>query len=133
MKENEKIIRVVSALDLYVTEEIRKKRVDSGLSQSALSVEMGFSDKLVGNIENPSLPAKYSIRHVNLAAKYFKCNLIDFLPPEGFLKDDLVRITVEKKWKKDSNEIDRKIPVITKTESLTKAEISEYNRKRQKS
>lgn len=132
MKENEKIVRIVSSVDLYVIDEIRKKREKSKISQSALSVEMGFSDKLVGNIENPSLPAKYSLRHMNLAARYFKCNLVDFLPPEGFFSDDLVRITVEKKWKKDSNGVNKKIPVITKTVPLTKEEVSEYNRMRQK-
>ena len=133
MKEDEKIIRIVSALDLYVIEKIRNKRDDSGMSQDALSVEMGFSEKLVGNIENPSLPAKYNIRQINLAADTLKCNIKDFLPPKGFLKDDLVRITVEKIGEKDSDGISRKIPVITKKEPLTEEEIFEYNRKRQKS
>ncbi|WPR76271.1 helix-turn-helix transcriptional regulator [Algoriphagus sp. NG3] len=132
MKEDEKIIRIVSALDLYVIEKIRNKREDSGMSQDALSVEMGFSDKLVGNIENPSLPAKYNIRQINLAAEALKCNVKDFLPPKGFLKDDLVRITVEKIWEKDNDGINKKIPVITKSEPLTEDEILEYNRKRQK-
>tara|TARA_R110002020_G_scaffold36090_11_gene108537 strand:- start:864 stop:1265 length:402 start_codon:yes stop_codon:yes gene_type:complete len=132
MKENQKIVRVVSALDLYVIDEIRKKRESGEISQSALSVEMGFSDKLVGNIENPSLPAKYNIRQINLAADTLKCSIKDFLPREGFLKDDLVRITVEKIWKKDRDGINRKIPVIIKTEPLTEEEILEYNRKRQR-
>lgn len=132
MKENEKITRVVSALDLYVTKKIRDRRELLKIGQSALSVDMGFSDKLVGNIENPSLPAKYNIRQINLAAEALKCNVKDFLPPKSFLKDDLVRITVEKIWEKDNDGINKKIPVITKTEALTEEEILEYNRKRQK-
>lgn len=133
MKKGEKIIRIVSAIDLYVIDTIRKKREELDLSQADLSVDMEFSEKFIGSIENPSISAKYSLRHLNLVAKAFKCNVSDFFPKKGFLEDDLLRITVEKKKIIDEKGKERIIPIITEKEILTKEEIQEYNRWKSKS
>lgn len=132
MKRNEKIVRIISAIDLYVIEEIRKKREEQKFSQAALSVDMEFSEKLIGNIENPSLSAKYNLRQINLAAKTLKCKISDFFPPSGYLENDLFRITIEKKNIKGDNGKERVIPVITKKEILSKEEVREYNRSKSK-
>jgi transcriptional regulator with XRE-family HTH domain len=132
MKEGERIVRIISAIDLYVIDEIRKKREDLKKSQAAMSVDMEFSDKLIGSIENPSLSTKYSLRHINLVAKALECNISDFFPPIGHLKDDLLRITVEKKKTTDNGK-EKIIPVIIKREPLTKEEIQEYNKSKTKS
>lgn len=133
MKRGEKIVRIVSAMDLHVIDTIRKKREDLKISQAALSVDMDFSEKLIGSIENPSISTKYSLRHINLVAKALKCNISDFFPPSGYLKDDLLRITVEKKKTVDENGKEKIIPVIVKRVPLTKEEIQEYNKSKTKS
>lgn len=132
MKQGEKIVRIISAIDLYVTDEIRKKREEIKRSQAALSVDMEFSDKLIGSIENPSVSTKYSLRHLNLVAKALNCNISDFFPPIGHLKDDLLRITVEKKKTTDDNGKEKIIPVIIERVPLTKEEIQEYNKSKTK-
>lgn len=133
MKQGEKIVRIISAIDLYVIDEVRKKREKFKKSQAALSVDMEFSDKLIGNIENPSLSTKYSLRHLNLVAKALNCNISDFFPPIGHLEDDLLRITVEKKKITDDNGKEKIIPVIIEREPLTEEEIQEYNKSKTKS
>lgn len=133
MKSGDKIVRIVSAMDLHVIDAIRKKREGLNISQAALSVDMDFSEKFIGNIENPSVSMKYSLRHINLVAKALKCNISEFFPPGGFLEDDLLRITVEKKKIIDEKGKERIIPVIIERESLTKEEIQEYNKSKTKS
>ena len=128
MKKGEKIFRIVSAIDLHVIDSIRKKREDLGISQAALSIDMEFSEKFIGSIENPSVSTKYSLRHLNLVSKALKCKVSDFFPPTGYLEEDLLRITVEKKKIIDEKGKERIIPVITKRENLTKEEIQEYNK-----
>lgn len=132
MEYGEEIIRIVSALDLYVTQEIKKRRKQLNISQMELSVDMGFSDKLIGNMENLAFNSKFSIRHLNLAAKALECKVQDFFPEEGSLNHDLVRITILKTKEKDSSGRSRSTIKIIKEEPLSRDEINEYNRKRQK-
>ena len=77
MEYGEDIIRIVSALDLYVTQEIKKRRKQLNISQMELSVDMGFSEKLIGNMENLAFNSKFSIRHLNLAAKVKASHFLD--------------------------------------------------------
>lgn len=132
MKEGEKIVRIISAMDLHVIDAIRKKREELNISQAALSVDMEFSEKFIGSIENPSISTKYSLRHLNLVAKALKCNIYDFFPQNGYLEDDLLRITVEKKKTIDEKGKERIIPVIIEKEILTKEEIQQYNKSKTK-
>lgn len=86
---------IISRLDLYIINKVKQLREAKGISQAELSVLMGFSEKYVGNVENPTLVEKYNVRHLNLLAKVFKCTIWDLLPEEPF-DDDLVKVRTKK-------------------------------------
>jgi transcriptional regulator with XRE-family HTH domain len=101
----------ISQLDWYIINQVKKLRKGKGMSQDELSVKMGFSEKLIGSIENPVLPAKYNIKHLNLLAKALDCTLWDLIPEKPF-EHDLVKIKLKRS------------PLITKTgESSTKSKL----------
>lgn len=93
-KEQTKEI-IISRLDLYIINRVKELREKKNISQDNLSVRMGFSEKFVGSVENPTLGAKYNIRHLNLLAKSLDCTLWDLLPKEPF-DDDLVRVKIKR-------------------------------------
>lgn len=96
MKGKDEIIEVVmSRLDLYVIERVKKLREEKNISQDSLSVSMGFSEKFIGSVENPRLAARYNIRHLNLVAKALNCSLHDLLPNKPF-DEDLVRVKIKR-------------------------------------
>lgn len=92
----------ISQLDWYVINQVKKLRKKKGLSQSDLSVEMGFSEKLIGGVENPTLLTRFNIRHLNLLAKALDCTLWE-LVPEVPLDNDLIRIKI------------KRVPILTTT------------------
>lgn len=86
---------VISRLDLYIINRVKELREAKGISQDNLSVRVGFSEKFIGSVENPTLGAKYNIRHLNLLAKALDCSLRDLLPEKPF-EDDLVKVKVKR-------------------------------------
>jgi transcriptional regulator with XRE-family HTH domain len=99
---------VISQLDWYVITKVRELRMKKKLSQDDLSVRMGFSEKLIGSIENPKLPARFNIRHLNILAKTLGCTLWDLLP-ERPLEHDLVKLKLKRvpKINKDGSQSKR--------------------------
>src|SRR3954470_19713997 len=96
MTAKESIKEVITTrLDLYIINKVKELREAKGISQADLSVLMGFSEKFVGNVENPTLVEKYNIRHLNLLAKALKCTLWDLLPEEPF-DDDLIKVKIKR-------------------------------------
>ena len=86
---------ITNRLDLYIINRVKQLREERGISQVELSLLMGFSEKFVGNVENPTLAEKYNIRHLNLLAKALKCTIWDLLPKEPF-DDDLVKVKIKR-------------------------------------
>lgn len=96
MKGKEEIIEIVmSRLDLYVIDKVKKLREARNISQDNLSVKIGFSEKFVGSVENPRLPARYNISHLNLLAKALECSIHEILPAKPF-EDDLVKVRIKR-------------------------------------
>lgn len=109
MRGKDHIIEVeMSRLDLYIIDKVRELRESKSISQDNLSVLMGFSEKLIGSIENPTLGAKYNIRHLNLLAQALECSLWDLLPQKP-LEEDLVKVKIKrsKKLNKDGTKSKR--------------------------
>lgn len=67
-----------SAIDKYVTEAVRKRRKEKGISQEALSYLIGRTGTFIANIENGD--RRYNVTHLNLIAIALKCSIKDFFP-----------------------------------------------------
>lgn len=70
-------------IDLYVIEQVKKKREEKNLTQADLAFELGVSIGFIGQVESPKYPAHYNLKHLNLLAKILKCSPQDFLPKKA--------------------------------------------------
>lgn len=72
-----------SAIDKYVIDKVRDKRLENNLTQEELSIKAGFrSNGFVGQAESPNYSKRYNIQHINKFAEIFKCSPRDFLPEQ---------------------------------------------------
>ena len=71
---------LLTPIEQYVVDVVKKKRIERGYSQKDLADEMEKSLGFIGDIENPKERAKYNLNHINELAKIFKCSPKDFLP-----------------------------------------------------
>ena len=69
-------------IEEYVIDEVRKRRVEMGISQAALADYINVSRGFIGDVENPKRRAKYNLHLINEIAKVLKFSPMDFLPPE---------------------------------------------------
>ena len=72
----------ISAIEQYVIDKVREKRIKAGLTQVVLSLAMDLSSKFVGNVESDRTTAKYNINHLNKLAIVLECSIKDFFPEE---------------------------------------------------
>lgn len=75
---------MITAIDQYVIDAIRKERKAQKVSQSMLAFGIGISKGFISQAESPKCDVKYSLRHINDIAKYLGCSPRDFLPKEPF-------------------------------------------------
>lgn len=71
---------LLTPIEQYVVDVVKKKRSEKGWSQKDLSYEMDKSFGFIGHVENPKERAKYNLNHINELARVFKCSPKDFLP-----------------------------------------------------
>lgn len=72
------------AIEKYVIEAVKRKRLENKISQAELARLLDVSEGFIGNIENQAYRDKYNLRHLNELAKIFKCSPKDFLPLKPF-------------------------------------------------
>lgn len=70
----------MTKIEVYITEQIRKRRIEMGISQMALSQKLGLSSSFVSHVESPKRRAKYNVNHLNELARIFNCSPKDFFP-----------------------------------------------------
>ena len=73
---------MVSAIDKYVIEKVKERRLKKGISQSQLAFELNLSNGFIGMIESGKYEKKYSVSQLNEIAKVLECSPRDFLPKE---------------------------------------------------
>lgn len=71
---------MITEIEKYLIEQVKKKRIEKGLSQLDLSQAMGYSDSFIAHVEAPSKRAKYNVNHLNKIAKVLCCSPKDFWP-----------------------------------------------------
>lgn len=126
---------IISELDFYLIEKVRKLRIKSKLSQVALAQKVGVSEGYIGSIENLKLSKKYNVRMLSRIAVALELKSYLDLFPKQVCSNDLVKIEIQLKDKSDekrnfgdNDKIDRfKIISII---PLSENEILEYDRKK---
>ena len=73
---------MISPIDQYVIDAVRKKRRAEHVSQATLSAWIDVCRSFVGQVESPKCDVKYSLTHLNAIAKNLGCSPRDFLPEE---------------------------------------------------
>lgn len=73
----------MTKIEQYIIDQVRKRRVEAGLSQIELSQKLGMSDSFVSHVETPNRRAKYNVNHINALAKVFKCSPKEFWPEKA--------------------------------------------------
>ncbi|WP_296005103.1 helix-turn-helix transcriptional regulator [uncultured Alistipes sp.] len=71
-----------TAIDIYVIDAIRKKRIEQHVSQAMLASFINVSKGFIGMAESPKYDIKYNIRHINEIARFLGCSPRDFLPEQ---------------------------------------------------
>lgn len=91
--------------DYDLINHIKKLRIEKGLSQEKLSLEMGLARSFVGNVENIKENHKYSTRHISLLAKAFGfkniSELMDFPTPQH----DRIKVTVKQIYNESGTKV----------------------------
>jgi len=72
-----------TAIEKYVIEVVKQKRIEKGYSQKELAYQLDLSLGFIGDVENPKYRAKYNLNHINELAKIFDCSPKDFLPDKA--------------------------------------------------
>ncbi|WP_093113027.1 helix-turn-helix domain-containing protein [Salinimicrobium catena] len=72
----------MSEIELYVINEVKKRRLEKGISQSSLSCKMDMSNSFVSHVESLKRRAKYNLNHLNKLAEILECSPKDFWPEE---------------------------------------------------
>lgn len=67
-------------IELFVSNKVKEFRKAAKLSQRKLSMELRLNSAYVNRAENPKLPEKYNLNHLNELSKIFKCSIADFMP-----------------------------------------------------
>ncbi|MCG9898380.1 MAG: helix-turn-helix domain-containing protein [Hydrotalea sp.] len=75
-----KVVSAKSDIDQYVTNKVRIKRKEWGMSQVDLAIRLETSGGFIGQVESDRYKSHYSIAQINELAKIFKCSVKDFLP-----------------------------------------------------
>lgn len=72
-----------SKIDLYIIDQVKKKREDVDLQQDDIAVHLNVSPGFISHVESPYQRAKYNTSHINELAKLFKCSPKDFWPEKA--------------------------------------------------
>jgi transcriptional regulator with XRE-family HTH domain len=70
----------ISAIDQYIIDAVKAKRIEKGYSQAQLANLLDVSIGFIGNTENPKYRTKYNFTLINELARVFECSPRDFLP-----------------------------------------------------
>jgi transcriptional regulator with XRE-family HTH domain len=71
---------LLTPIEQYVINVVKRKREERGWSQKELAYEMNLSISYIGDLESTKERAKYNLNHINELAKVFECSPKDFLP-----------------------------------------------------
>lgn len=71
---------VISTIDQYAIDSIRKERMAQKISQAMLAYGISKSRGFIGQVESSKCATKYSLHDINEIAKFLGCSPRIFLP-----------------------------------------------------
>lgn len=71
---------MITPIDQYVIDAVRKERRAQKISQAMLATGIGVSKGMISQAESPKYNPKYNFSHINEIARYLGCSPRDFLP-----------------------------------------------------
>ena len=80
LKANTVIKPSHTAIEQYVIDAVRRKRIEKGISQKELAFMLDLSIGFIGDVESTKSRAKYNLNHINKLAEIFECSPREFLP-----------------------------------------------------
>lgn len=80
---------MVTEIDQYAINEVKRRRLAKKMSQAALAAEVGLSYGFIGDVESGTRGYKYSLKHLNDFALVFDCSVWDLLPEKPFPKESV--------------------------------------------
>ena len=69
-----------TAIEQYVIDVVRRKRIEKGISQKELAFMLDLSIGFIGDVESTKSRAKYNLNHIHKLAEIFECSPREFLP-----------------------------------------------------
>ncbi len=71
---------MLTPIEEYVIQIVKKKRLERGWSQQALADNINVSKGFIAHVESPIHRAKYNLNHINEFVKVFGCKFSDLFP-----------------------------------------------------
>lgn len=71
---------MLSKVDKYVVQQVREKRIEKGLSQYDLAIQLDIDKSFISMIESGKYNKKYNVSQLNEIARILKCSPKDFQP-----------------------------------------------------
>ena len=67
-------------IETYIINKVKEYRINAGMSQRKLCLELNLSPSYVFRAESPKYETKYNHNQLNEIAKLFNCKIADFMP-----------------------------------------------------
>lgn len=71
---------MLSKVDKYVVQQVREKRIEKGLSQYDLAIQLDIDKSFISMVESGKYNKKYNVSQLNEIARILKCSPKDFQP-----------------------------------------------------
>lgn len=71
---------MLSKVDKYVIQQVREKRLEKGVSQYDLAIQLDINKSFISMIESGKYNKRYNVAQLNEIAKILGCSPKDFQP-----------------------------------------------------
>jgi transcriptional regulator with XRE-family HTH domain len=71
---------MLTEIEIYVIDKVKKIRLEKKLSQADLALEIGISTGFIGKVESLKFNSKYNLNHINKISKALNISPKDLLP-----------------------------------------------------
>ena len=77
------MITMLTPIEQFVIEKVRKIRVEKNISQAELAASIGVSLGFIGKVESLKYDTKYNLNHINNIAKVLDISPKELIPEQA--------------------------------------------------